>query len=61
MLSNNVPATFSVEESDLAPVFGQSRLNFNPHSMHSLMTDRVTLLKQLVGNIYKEICRENVY
>ena len=61
MLSNNVPATFSVEESDLVPVFGRSRLNFNLHSMHSLMTDRVTLFKQLVDNIYKEICRANVY
>ena len=45
MLSDNVPTTFSVEESDFIPVSGQSRLDFNIHLMHSLMEDRVISLK----------------
>ena len=61
-LPNNVPTTFSVEESDFLPVFfGRSRLNLNAHLIHSLMEDRVTSFKQLMHNIYKEISRANVH
>ena len=58
-LPNNVPTTFSVEESDFLPVFfGRSRLNLNVHLIHSLMEDRVTSFKQLMHNIYKEISKQ---
>ena len=47
MLSNNVPNTYFVEESDFPPLPGRSGLNFNAHSMHSLMKDCVTSLNDL--------------
>ena len=42
MLSDNVPTTSSVEESNLLHFSGQSRLNFDALSMHSLMEYCVT-------------------
>ena len=47
MYSNNVPTTFSVEESDFFPVSGLSRLNFNVHSIHSFMEEPATSLNEL--------------
>ena len=47
MFSNNVPTTFSVEESDFLYFSGRSGLDFNAHSTHSLMQDRVTSLNDL--------------
>ena len=41
MLSNNVPTTFLVKESDFLLV--RSGLNFNAYSMHSLMKDSTSL------------------
>ena len=37
ILSNNVPTNFSDDESDFLPVSGQRGLNFNAHSIHSLI------------------------
>ena len=47
MLSKNVPNTCLVEESDICPLPGRSGLNFNAHSMHSLMKDCATSLNDL--------------
>ena len=45
MLSNNVPTTFSVRESDFLFASRRSGSNVNAHLMHSLMKDRVSLQK----------------
>ena len=58
MLSNNASATFSGEESDFLHFPERSGLNFNAHSMHSLMED---FIKQLVHSVYKKISRANIY
>ena len=53
MLSNNVPITFSVEESDFFLVSGQSGLSSNEKPCY--------LIKRLFYSIYKNISRANVY
>ena len=60
MLSNNVPATFSVEESDFLSGSGQSRLNFSAHLLHSLMENRCYFIKRLMHSVYKEFSGGNV-
>ena len=47
MLSNNLQTIFPIEESDFVLVPRRSRVNFNVHSKHFLMEDRVTLLNDL--------------
>ena len=47
MLSYNVPTTFLAKESDFFYLPGRCGLDFNAHSMHSLIEDRVTSLNNL--------------
>ena len=47
MLFNNVPTTFSVEESGFLHFSGRSGLKFNAHLMYSQMEDHVTSLNDL--------------
>ena len=63
MLSNNVPTTFSAEESDSLSVSGQSGLNFNSHLMHFLIEDCVTSLNDLctASTVCTEKSEANVY
>ena len=58
MLSNNVPSTFLVEESDFLPVSSQSWLNFNGYLMHSLMVDWVTSLNDLCLDSIKRLVKQ---
>ena len=60
MLSNNLPTTFSVKESDFLPISGRSGSNFITHLMHSLMEDHVTSLKDFHSD-YKDISGANLY
>ena len=47
MLSNNLQTIFPIEENDFVLVPRRFRVNFNVHSKHFLMEDRVSLLNDL--------------
>ena len=58
MLSKNVLTTFSVEENDFFVVSGRSGFNFNSHSMHPLMKNRVISLKDFCAASTKALVEQ---
>lgn len=57
-LSKNIPSTFSVSESKFLLIFGQSGVKFNAKLIHSLMEDRVTLLKNFCTASIKRLMKQ---